>query len=57
VKDQVAGNFGLRAVQGMANRPWLAAMMPSRAALLRAPNVQHVLLEDWLLEHKPDTPN
>ncbi len=54
VKDQVAGNLGLRAVQGMANRPWLAAIMPSRAALLRAPNIQHVLLENWLLEHDPD---
>ena len=54
VKDQVAGNFGLRAVQGMANRPWLAAIMPSRAALLRAPNIRHIVLEDWLLEYEPE---
>lgn len=44
------GKLGLRAVSGMANRPWLAAVLPSRAALLRAPSVQQIVLEDWLLE-------
>jgi hypothetical protein len=24
--------------------------LPSRAALLRAPSIRHVILEDWLLE-------
>jgi [acyl-carrier-protein] S-malonyltransferase len=43
------GSLGLRAVAGMIRRPWLAAMLPSRTALLRAPEVRHVILEDWLL--------
>lgn len=28
---------------------WLARLLPTRAALLRAPHVRHVILEDWLL--------
>jgi [acyl-carrier-protein] S-malonyltransferase len=45
------GSYGMRAAAGLARRPWLSAILPSRAALLRAPAVQHVVLEDWLLEH------
>ena len=26
---------------------------PQRAALLRAPYVEHIILEDWLLDHAP----
>jgi len=37
----------------MARRPWLSAMLPERAALLRAPLVKHIILEDWLLDHAP----
>ena len=47
------GSLGMRAVSGMARRPWLAAMLPARATLLRAPHVKHVILEDWLLENAP----
>jgi [acyl-carrier-protein] S-malonyltransferase len=43
----------MRAVSGLARRPWLAAMLPANAALLRAPYVKHVNLEDWLLENLP----
>jgi [acyl-carrier-protein] S-malonyltransferase len=46
------GKLGLRAVSGMAQRPWLAAVLPSRTALLRAPMIQQVILEDWLLAAK-----
>jgi [acyl-carrier-protein] S-malonyltransferase len=46
------GSFGLRAMSGLANRQWLANILPSRTALLRAPRVQHIILEDWLLEQK-----
>ncbi len=45
------GSYGLRAAAGLARRPWLSAILPSRTALLRAPLLQHVMLEDWLLEH------
>lgn len=44
-------SYGLRAAAGMARRPWLAAILPSRTALLRAPLLKHIVLEDWLLEH------
>jgi [acyl-carrier-protein] S-malonyltransferase len=46
------GSFSLRAMSGLANRQWLSNILPSRTALLRAPRVQHVILEDWLLEQK-----
>ena len=53
VQEQISGrslsSLGLRAVSGIARRPWLASLMPSRTALLRAPTVHHVILEDWLL--------
>jgi [acyl-carrier-protein] S-malonyltransferase len=45
------GSYGLRAAAGLARRPWLASMLPSRAALLRAADLKQVVLEDWLLEH------
>jgi [acyl-carrier-protein] S-malonyltransferase len=45
------GKIGMRAAAGLARRPWLAAILPSRAALLRAPMLKHIVLEDWLLEH------
>ncbi|MBS0207325.1 MAG: ACP S-malonyltransferase [Planctomycetes bacterium] len=59
--DNVRGQFGatrfseleLQALGGMARRPWLQRVLPARVALLRAPFVQHVVLEDWLLEMKP----
>jgi len=44
------GSLGMRAVSGLARRPWLASLLPSRTSLLRAPDVRHVVLEDWLLD-------
>lgn len=35
---------------GMHKYAWLARLLPTRAALLRAPHVAHVILEDWLLD-------
>lgn len=43
-------SLGLRAMSGVANRPWLAKVLSTRMSLLRAPYVLHVILEDWLLE-------
>ncbi|MCI0332170.1 MAG: ACP S-malonyltransferase [Planctomycetes bacterium] len=55
VRQQIAGRslgkMGMRAAAGLARRPWLSTLLPSRAALLRAPTLKHVILEDWLLEH------
>lgn len=56
VQAQLTGNslnkFGLRAMARAVRRPWLTALLPSRTALLRAPTVEHIILEDWLLEQK-----
>jgi len=58
VLEQTTGNtlgsLGMRAVSGLARRPWLATLLPGNAALLRAPYVKHVILEDWLLENLPE---
>jgi [acyl-carrier-protein] S-malonyltransferase len=48
-----AKSYGRRAIRRLVKRPWLAALLPARAALLRAPLLRHVILEDWLLEHAP----
>jgi [acyl-carrier-protein] S-malonyltransferase len=45
--------YGIRAMSGIARRPWLASLLPSKASLLRAPYLKHIVLEDWLLEHVP----
>ena len=56
VQVQLAGrslnSFGLRAVSSVW-RPWLTRILTSRTALLQAPFVKHVILEDWLLDQKP----
>lgn len=41
--------LGRGVVQGMNRHAWLAQLLPSRAALLRAPYLEHIILEDWLL--------
>lgn len=42
-----------RQVYSSVNRhAWLAHLLPSQAALLRAPFLEHVVLENWLLEQK-----
>jgi [acyl-carrier-protein] S-malonyltransferase len=47
------GSYGKRAMTGMARHPWLGPLLPARAALLRAPFVVQITLEDWLIEHAP----
>ncbi len=47
------GNKYLRGiVSSMNQHAWLASMLPHRATLLRAPFVEQVILEDWLLAQK-----
>lgn len=58
VQQQLAaktwGGLGLRAVSRMVRRrPWLTKVLSSEASLLRAPFIQEVILEDWLLEQMP----
>lgn len=42
-------SLGRRAVSGIVRRPWLAKVISARTAILRAPFVAHVVVEDWLL--------
>lgn len=57
VESQLKGrswnSLGLRAVSTIW-RPWLARLLSKRSALLRAPYLIHINLEDWLLEHEPE---
>src|SRR5262249_14764199 len=50
MKGRSPGKLGLRMAAGMARRRWLAKLLPAKASLLRAPMIQHVNLEDWLLD-------
>ena len=47
--------LGLRAASRMVRRrrPWLTQLLSSKANLLRAPFIQEVILEDWLLAQMP----
>jgi len=55
VRGQLNGysptSIGRRVVSHLVHRPWLGQLLPSRAAVLRAPTIRHVILEDWLLEN------
>ncbi len=51
VKQQIRSNVGVRALAVAARRPWLAGLLPERTALLRAPQVKQIVLEDWLIDH------
>ena len=53
VEAQTQGSIGMRALSAVVSRPWLQALLPERTALLRAPKIEQVILEDWLLEHEP----
>jgi [acyl-carrier-protein] S-malonyltransferase len=50
MKGHSPGKLGLRMAAGIARRRWLAKLLPAKASLLRAPMIQHVNLEDWLLD-------
>jgi [acyl-carrier-protein] S-malonyltransferase len=47
---QTRGSLGLRTMSRLMRRPWLTRVLPSSAVLFRAPFVQQVILEDWLLD-------
>lgn len=58
VQQQLASKgwagMGLRAVSRMVRRrPWLTKLLSSETNLLRAPFIQEVILEDWLLAQMP----
>jgi [acyl-carrier-protein] S-malonyltransferase len=47
------GQFSRRTLSRLVRRPWLTRLLPSSAVLFRGMFVENVILEDWLLEHKP----
>jgi len=53
VASQMHDSRSLRALSAAVRRQWLRRLLPQRAALLRAPYVEHIILEDWLLAHSP----
>ncbi len=53
VASQMQDSRSLRALSAAVRRQWLRRLLPQRAALLRAPYIEHVILEDWLLAHAP----
>ena len=55
LKSSSLNSLGLRAMAKAVSRPWLTALLPSRTALLRAPLIEHIILEDWLLAQSPGT--
>jgi [acyl-carrier-protein] S-malonyltransferase len=42
--------LGRGVASGLGRHSWLSRVLPSRSALLRAPFLTHVILEDWLLD-------
>jgi hypothetical protein len=52
LNGRTIGGFGLRAMSRAVRRPWLSRLLPSRSALLRAPLIEQINLEDWLLAQK-----
>lgn len=44
---------GKRTIQRMAGSAWMAPLLPKSGFLLRAPMIEQIVLEDWLLEHAP----
>ena len=53
-KKSISG-MGMRAVSRITrNRGWLRNLVAKNAALLRAPFIEQINLEDWLLDNSPD---
>jgi [acyl-carrier-protein] S-malonyltransferase len=56
VSKQLGNGYRHKMGKGLVSRmnrhTWLAHLLPHKAALLRAPFLEHVILEDWLLEQK-----
>ncbi len=53
IAAQTEKSLSMRALSAAARRKWLQGVLPERASLMRAPFVNHVILEDWLLENAP----
>ena len=47
--SQTQESRSLRALSAAVRRQWLRRLLPQRTALLRAPYIEQIILEDWLL--------
>lgn len=55
VEAETQGSIGMRALTAVVQHPWIRPLLSSdRTALLHAPLIEQVILEDWLLEHTPE---
>lgn len=52
--ERTWSGLGLRALSPIMRRPWLTSILAHSTALLRAPYVEHIILEDWLLRFAPE---
>ena len=53
VASQTSESRSLRALSAAVRRQWLRRLLPQRAALLRAPFIEQIILEDWLIANAP----
>jgi [acyl-carrier-protein] S-malonyltransferase len=53
VNSSAINRLGMRAMRPLVWRPWLSKVLSARVALLRAPLVTHLIVEDWLLAQTP----
>ena len=49
VEAETKGKIGMRALTSVVDHPWIKRLLPERTALLRAPMIKQIILEDWLL--------
>ncbi len=54
VEAETKGKIGMRALTAVVHHPWIKMLLPERTALLRAPQVGQLILEDWLLSQTPE---
>jgi [acyl-carrier-protein] S-malonyltransferase len=52
VSKQLGGKYLHMLGRSINRHAWLSHVLPSKAALLRAPFLEHVVLEDWLLDRE-----
>lgn len=53
VEAEIKGKVGMQALSAVVHHPWIKRLLPERTALLRAPKVRQIILEDWLLAQSP----
>ena len=52
MSNRYVAALGRGVATSLNQHAWLGRILPSRAALLRAPFIGHIILEDWLLAQK-----